>query len=343
VNLSHLRLFHHFQTQTQQTLLFPSEFWEHSLQLCFQFEYLINAILCIAARHLACLQPDDITYPMVAVRHLSRSLSLFQHELSNNFPSMHIDAFIATSVLLQYEVWTNTDFCSSLEDGSVSFEPMKDRIFSLSSGLKQVFLKDLPIESGHPSILLEHAADDPRAKLLEAAQISSETRAQHQALFSSDKPLRLEHISVRLPYKRNTSQVSMSEGVNVMKCTAGSENVDVGYSYIVRELCLVLSFLPEAQPPSSPFAEKSLLEALVKYIFAFPVMCRGAFASLVERNDPHALLVLYHFYRAVGILLPRENCWWAHKRAELSEVVLKKWLIHHIEQTSNQNHIDLSC
>jgi hypothetical protein len=74
-------------------------------------------------------------------------------------------------------------------------------------------------------------------------------------------------------------------------------------------------------------ARTPLLPGLVRYIFTFPVMCRGSFALMFQQSDPHALLLLYHFYRAVRILLPTDECWWTYKRAAPSETVLKEWSI----------------
>lgn len=124
VNLLHLKLFHHFQTCTRQTLLLAPEVWEQALQLSFQFEFLMNAILYVAARHLSILQPEDAAYPTAATGHLGHALSRFRLEVSNDFTSTHLDAFIATSVLVQYEIWTDTDFFSR-QDGVVSLTRLK--------------------------------------------------------------------------------------------------------------------------------------------------------------------------------------------------------------------------
>jgi hypothetical protein len=326
VNLSHLKLFHHFQTCTQQTLLFPSEFWGQSLQLCFQFEFLMNAMLCVAARHLAFLQPDDTTYATAAANHLSRALSLF-HQVLSNFNSIHLDAFIATSVLLQYEVWTSTDFCS-LQDGRVvSFDPAKDRIFALSSGMKEVFLKSVPLISSQPSVLLTHLAHNPRNVLVEAAQISNDTVVRYQAFFSYDRPLDLEQLKVPLPFRRDTGLAFWTRWEDVHKISKESNSRDMGYEDIISELCLILSFLPEARPVESGSIKTPLLPELVRFIFTFPVMCRGPFTSMFQQSDPHAFLLLYHFYRAVRILLPSDKCWWARERATLSETLLREWLV----------------
>jgi len=124
---------------------------------------------------------------------------------------------------------------------------------------------------------------------------------------------------------------------DVHKILKVSDSEEMGYATIINELCLILSFLPEAQPSEPVRTKTSLLPELVRYIFTFPVMCRGPFASMVQQSDPHALLLLYHFYRAVRILLPPDEGWWAYKRAKLSETVLKAWLIAEIGKVSRES------
>lgn len=288
----------------------------------------MNAILCLAARHLTILQPEDATYPTAAASHLSRALSRFRHELSDIFTPFHLDAFIATSSLLQYEVWTSTDFFSPQDDGVVSLDPARDRIFALSSGLKQVFLKSVPLASDQPSVFMPHIRHNPRNILVEAAQISNGTLAKYQDFFSYHRPLNLELLNIPLPYIRGTDlNIANPWQERVPKLQDPLDPVLDGYAPIVTELCLILSFLPEARPPESVSTELPLLPELARYIFSFPLLCRGPFASMIHQSNPHALLLLYHFYRAVRILLPPSECWWAHRRATLSETVLKEWLI----------------
>jgi hypothetical protein len=331
VNLIHLKLFHHFQTCTQKTLLLKPEVWERALQLSFRYELLMNAVLCVASRHLAFLKPEDTTHSTAAASHLSRALSLFRQALSNTLASTHIDAFLATSILLQVEVWTSTDFYSSREDGVSSFDPSRDRIFSLNSSLKQVFLKSIPLISNQRSTILPHIAHNPRVALAEAAQISDSTLADYQNIFSYHRPLTSELLNVPLPYIRGRGLASSSLWQDhVPKIKEQHNPIHDGYMNVVTELCLILSYIPEAQPPDSISAESPLLPDLARYIFSFPVLCRGPFASMIQQSNPYALLLLYHFYRAVRILLPPNECWWAYKRATLSETILKEWLTREI-------------
>lgn len=327
VNLLHLKVFHHFQTCTCQTLLLAPEVWGHALQLSFQFEFLMNAILCVAAQHLAVLQPEDATYPTVAASHLCRALSSFRHALLNNFALMHIDAFLATSLLLQYEIWTSTDFFSPQGDGVVSFDPSRDRIFAFSSSLKQVFLKSVPLLLAQSSVIMPHLQYDPTDILVRAAQVTDGTLAQYQDIFWYHRPLSLELLNIPLPHTRGPDLASSNSWQPPLPEVPDTPDpVADAYAPAITRICLILSFLPKAWQPDPVSAESTLLPELARYILSFPVMSHGPFASMVQQSDPHALLLLYHFYRAVRILLPPSECWWALKRATVSEIALKEWL-----------------
>lgn len=328
VNLAHLKLFHHFQICTRQTLFFTPEVWGYALQLSFQFEFLMNSMLSLAARHLAFLHPEDAKYRTVAASHLCRALPLFSHALSN-FTAIPIDAFLATSALLQYETWTSTDFVWPQGDGEVSFDPSRDQFFTLSSSLKEVFLKSLPLvpDQLSGSIFMPHISYNPINKLVESAQISNHTLIQHQEVFSCHRPLTLELLNFPCQYTRGTDLVTSNPWRHdVPKAQDVPDLIEDDYAPIIARICLILSFLPEARPPTPISAESPLFPEFTRCVLYFPMLCRGPFLLMVQQRDPHALLLLYHFYRAVRILLPPCDCWWAHERATVLETVLKEWL-----------------
>lgn len=327
VNLLHLKLFHHFQTCTRQTLLFAPEVWDHAVQLCFDYDFLMDATLCVAARHLTILQPGDAAYPAAAAGHLCRALSRFRVALSGDFTSTHVDAFVATCLLLQYEVYASADPISRRDGGVGSFDPARDRIFVSTSSLKQVFLRSVRLASGQESVLLPHLQYNPMDALVGAARISNDTLAKYQDAFSYHRPLNLELLRIPLPYTRCTDPAATNPWRRrASEVRDAPDPIEDGYAAVIPRLCLLLSFLPEAQPPDPVGAESPLLPALARYVLSFPVLCHGPFASMVQHGDPHALLLLYHFYRAVRILLPAGRCWWAHNRAAVSEAALKEWL-----------------
>jgi hypothetical protein len=145
----------------------------------------------------------------------------------------------------------------------------------------------------------------------------------------------LDLLNIPFLYIRGTDLEVSNPWLYIPNLQDALDPIEDGYAPLVTQLCLVLSFLPEAQPPKAVSSESPLLPELARYILQFPVLCRGPFASMVEQSDPHALLLLYHFYRAVRILLPPGECWWAQKRAAVAEVVLKEWLTRESAKQAN--------
>lgn len=336
INLQHLRLFHHFRTHTQPTLAFPSGFWEQTIQLCFEYEFLMNSVLCLSARHLATSQRDCPAYAAFASGHLNCALSQFCQELSVNLISINVDAFIATSLLLQYEIWSRTDFHTIQEGGQVSFDPAVDPIFSFNASLKQVFLRGIPQASAQKSTLLKYLQHDPQVLLDKACRINTETHAGYQERFSRGRPLGSEMLDVIGPDPNGNEDATVSSYSRHNFHDVHSEPGQGLDSYIgtIDKLSYVLRFLPMGNQRQKSFErhglETAILPELARYIFTFPLLCRGHYESLVYRSDPHALLLLYHFYRAVRVLLPREQYWWASNRATALETCLEGWLLQKI-------------
>jgi hypothetical protein len=323
-----MKLYHHFQNYTIQTLLFSPAVWEHALQVSFQFDFLANAILCVSARHLSVLLPEDSSYSTTAATHLGRALSQFRHALSGDFKSTHIDAFIATSLLLQYEIWTSIDDYSLPHDNSVSVSMPRDRIFAFCSSLKKMFLNCLPMLCDQPSVFMPYIRHDSRDVLIKAAGISRNTLTSYQTTFSYGRPLTPSSFNPRISHTRGTSLITSEQWQgSTPKTKEVANEIDDGYKPIVTQLCLILSFLPESEPADSTDPRSSMIPELVKHIHSFPVICHGPFNSMIQQGDSHALLLLFHFYRAVRMLIPTDECWWVHKRARLSEAALKSWLM----------------
>lgn len=354
VNLLHMELFHHFQTSTRYTLVGESEFWTHAIQLSFHFDYVMNAILCVAARHRAALQPGEKTYATAASKHLSRTLGRFQYEMSRPFPSMHLDAFILTSLLLHYEIWMGDNFMTSREDAFNVYtaDSPTDHLFSYCSSMKQVFLKCLPNALGQPSVCIPHIQRNSPIDFLttKSDQEKGELRKKYR-----DRLLR-SPVSVDL---LDLSSMSGTEpvketGHKFEEATLASSELENGegditvYERAISGLSLLLSFLSndrsqsKGEPKSidnSPV--KSILPELASYILLFPVMCYGPFASKVQQSDLRALIVLYHFYRAVGLLLPSHEYWWAHHRARASEQILHDWLTRQFSRSESAKSLSI--
>ncbi|KAH8879223.1 hypothetical protein GQ53DRAFT_672614 [Thozetella sp. PMI_491] len=333
VNLLHMQLFHHFEHHTMSTLIFGPDVWSRAIELSFSFESLMHAILCVSARHLSILRPDETKWATAASTHLSRTLCLFRDDLSGGFNAMNIDAFMATTVLLHYEMWTNIDFVVPGRDMSTSFDPTEDWLFKHATGVTSVFLRSIPYVFDKPSPMIPHIKHSPRVILSGAARVTKATMEKFKSFFDYDAPLHPGLLSVPLPDIRDSepdasnywhpqvSEISESPGKLSLEDQADRDEREC-YAAIIPRLCLILAFLPECREPGSGELNPELLKDLSRYILTFVILCGRPFVAMVQRCDPHALVLLYHFYRAVEILLPPTECWWAQRRATAAEMVL---------------------
>lgn len=313
--------------------MIPPEAWESALQLSFQFDFLTNTILCVAARHLSILQPTEPSHATAAANYLCRALSGLRHQIAHNFHTTHIDAFIATSLLLQIEVWANTDY-QSIPNGVNPPEPAQDHLFVFCSSLKRVFLQNVPQILNQESVFRRHLVHNPTDSLAKSARIDSASLAQYQDFFSYDGSLHASSLDPPLPSSRG-EYLAVSCPWHQATNHAVKDVPDPihdGYIPTITRLCLILSYLPEANPPVSVTDSPFLFKEMARYITSFPVSCYGPFAAMIERSDPHAILLLYHFYRAINQLLPMSQYWWVRERASTMERVLRDWLNKKVHQ-----------
>ncbi|KAI1369418.1 hypothetical protein F5Y08DRAFT_352128 [Xylaria arbuscula] len=294
-------------THTRQTLMCGQEAWDHVLQLAFEYDYLMNAILCVAARHLSIIRPDDPTYGTVAANHLCRASSGLRNELSKGGDSMHLDSFLATSVLIYYDTWTNTDYFLPRQDGDIESDAWTDRVFEFSSSLKKILLNCFQRPWEQPSVFRRSLVNNPADELASKFDISFDEVARIEML---NEPL-----------------AKVPDYVHRMQGTLDAEE-DV-YAPVARRLCLILPLLSQYrfQDSTPNLAPSSMMPLLAKFILSFPLLGWSAFPTLIKRGDLHALFLLYHFYRTSRMFLSHSDWWWARKRATVAEAVLRERLL----------------
>ncbi|KAI0468013.1 hypothetical protein F4859DRAFT_222487 [Xylaria cf. heliscus] len=337
VNLVHIKLFHHFQTSTRQTLLCGQEAWDYVLQLSFEFDYLMNAIISIAARHLAVIHPNDPTYTTIAASHLCRASSGLRDELTKGSTSIHFDAFLATSILFYYDTWTNTDyFLPNQEDGALS-NAWTDCVFGFSSSLKKTLLTGFQRPWEQPSVFRQSLTRNHGDEIAAVIQTSPDKLAAYEDFFSYSRPLSMEMLNKPPTNAVNETQIDLGSGPDhVFQSQVSLDPEEDAYIAVVRRLCLILPFLSHGESLDSTYNPdpSSMRPLLAQFTLSFPLLGWSAFPTLIERGDSHALFLLYHFYRAVRILLSHKDWWWAHKRAVVAEGVLRERLVNII---SNQH------
>ncbi|KAI0188922.1 hypothetical protein EV127DRAFT_114120 [Xylaria flabelliformis] len=335
VNLLHMKLFHHFQVSTRQTLLCGEEAWDSVLQLSFEFDYLMNAILSIAARHLSVIHPDDPKNRTIAARHLCRASSGLRNELSKDGLSIHFDAFLATSILFYYDTWTNADYSLPHQEDETISGAWTDRVFGFSSSLKKTLLTGFERPLEQPSVFRQSLTKNPGDEIAATVKTSPDRLAEYEEFFSYHRPLSVEMLNEPPTSAIDEDQIESGFRLShVFQTKAALDPAEDAYVPVVRRLCLILPFLGHSQgesPDSTPSPNlPSIQPLLAKFILSFPLLGWSAFPDLIERGDSHALFLLYHFYRAVRIVLSHKDWWWAHKRAVVAEGVLRERLIQKI-------------
>jgi hypothetical protein len=246
--------------------------------MSFHFDFLANVMLSLAARHIAFLRSKNNHYSIAAARHLGLCLANFHAALRGDLSGVQIDAFIATSLLLLHAVWTEFDVCLTRPDGVQVYDPTRDSIFTFAASLKGMFLHVLPRWPGN---------------LEESAFLSHLRKDPSVSIGRALKATGLDNAIPQHPH--NGGFATVAHLINVL------------------DSCVTIQ---RAQHTIA--LDAVLFSDLTRSILSFPIQCRGAFASMVQNSDPQALTMLCQFYRAVGILLPHEQGWWAQKRARAS-------------------------
>lgn len=278
VNLIHLELFHHFLTHTVSTLALTPDVWRSCIPLSFHFDFLANIILSLAARHIAFLGSKNNDYKIAAARHLGLCLASFHAALQRDLDDIQIDAFIATSLLLLHVVWTEFEVCRTRPDGVQVYCPAKDGIFTFATSLKGMFLHVLPRWPGN----------------LEKSAFLSHLR--RDPCLSLERALKASGSDNRISlHSHDEGLAKAAHLINILDSCVSVQTTQQGMTL-----------------------EAVLFSDLTRSILSFPILCRGAFASMVQNGDPQALTMLCQFYQAVRILLPYEQGWWAQERARVS-------------------------
>lgn len=297
--------------------------WKDALQLASRYTFLGSIISAIAAQHLYQLNPGDNGQRLTATRQVNHGLVSFRGALSSELTSTHIDAFVAASLLILHYLWADVDdaaYDSVLEASNMLPE---DDLFAVSASLKQVFLKSVRLAPDQESTFMPHVSCDPTTTLMRAARLDRSSFDRFQSLFSHARPLSTAMLDMNFTFTRQSTDNDFDTRAAHLQSIHEEK-----YAETVARVCLLLSFMPGSLPPESLSTDDTLMQAAARFIVSFPIMCRGHFADLIRLRDRHAMLVLYHFYRAASALLPRERYWWAWKRAVLAQVAIERWLRH---------------
>ncbi|OAG05865.1 uncharacterized protein CC84DRAFT_739156 [Paraphaeosphaeria sporulosa] len=315
LTLTNVKLFHHFQTYTRSTLLLPGPVWHLITHLSFSFPFLLHAILCISARHLSYLCRERTShYAGVASTHLTYALSGFRSSLSVESSKANIDVFMATALLLQFELWANVRHLSGKEedageDGGI-YDPGTDALFTYSASLKNILLGCFEPSDVHRSSVMQWLVND--GTLSDAVPVDAATAAQMRDLFLCERKVVPEDLSL-------VASTYADDPITSKQSDHQSTADNSPYTAVIAALTplLHLTQISHRIYSSSQLTSSatSISTRIARHILCFPILSRGLFGGKIAARDPRAMLMLYHFFRAVRVLLAGDEFWWAARRA----------------------------
>lgn len=93
------------------------------------------------------------------------------------------------------------------------------------------------------------------------------------------------------------------------------------FECVIRRLSPILCCLatPSVSAETTHATAMPRKADLQRLLFTFPVFCCVPMLQMIAQGDARALILLLHFYRAVRVLLPTEESWWAGERSRRME------------------------
>ncbi|KAL6859438.1 putative C6 transcription factor [Trichoderma novae-zelandiae] len=162
ISLLHLELFHHWDKETRSTLAFP-QIWPVVMQRAFHEDFIMSAILSVAAMHLTSLCPQSAKYSHASIQLMAKTVQVFRKNLSCPFTNDNCEALMGTALLINYISWFDLGF---LDEESLDLA--QDQLFLLSPGIVQVWFQAIPIFVDEESIFTQIIHQNPRLSIEEA-------------------------------------------------------------------------------------------------------------------------------------------------------------------------------
>ncbi|GAB1320481.1 hypothetical protein MFIFM68171_10691 [Madurella fahalii] len=146
--------------------------------------------------------------------------------------------------------------------------------------------------------------------------------------------------SSALPFKVMTLWQSFKEGEAYVKSAGACDEalMRVAYKRLAARLAVAMAYVSDRGANSCPasraardkatnYREPPLTQSdIVRYVSTFPMMCFGPLLALISSGDSRILVVLFHIYRVVRVLLPGEQYWWCRRRVEVMEEAIGREL-----------------
>ncbi|KAK3357333.1 hypothetical protein B0T25DRAFT_450974 [Lasiosphaeria hispida] len=301
VNLLHMELLHHFEKFTQPTLIFQG-IWPTMLRLAFQ----------TGEGQPLDLSGDRLYWLSTGQRQIFfMAWPLFQS---------HRSVFSRVAVLQP---------CMALEDlvGARGLNWHRH-----AKGFMDLY--DNPRHHGGRAAFPTSFTQVPQSPPPSSPAASTSSRSSASSASSASSPLGFHPHTARM-HKVLTLWQSYKEGEQFIEGggTPDEALTRAAYKRLVARLAIAMAYIadregcPASSTSSQPAAGSShpLLrrEDVVRYVLTFAMLCFGPLLPLISSGDSRILVLLFHMYRAVEMLLPSDDYWWCRRRVAVMQAAIK--------------------
>ncbi|KAI1140821.1 hypothetical protein F5Y05DRAFT_288050 [Hypoxylon sp. FL0543] len=294
IDMTALRLMHHYEHSTAATLLLGNSIWrDQILPLALQHEHLMSAVLLISATHLHYLQPAVAANARAAAHYLDLTLADFRASLEGPLREQDPDVMISCAFILLHYTWATPFF--ALDE--VEPNPGSDKLISFASGLKSVIQRANDIE-GRPPIIFGPILEPETIRRFKDWVATVEYSYDFQEKFM----LR--------------SKAPVLDGEEEEECWKGCGSV-----HAADRLVPIFQTIDVVARGEDVSWLKSDIQA---YSLMWPAKSNKKFEDEVGANRADSLVVMLAFYACMAWLFA-DDVWWAERR---SKVMLKAILAH---------------
>lgn len=304
----------------------------------------MHAILLVSAKHLLYISPHNLEYRRASLFHLSKVLPRYREEVSRPLTTENADSVMAASLLVIHYTWADVETFDMNDDACF----INDRLFAMTGGLRETFISATFLISSGRSIFSESIAHRPTDTVKEIAGGCSQAPASFEKSFCEAYYARSGNGIMNI---HDDSGQNIPEFSDIRGTSQDVDNNDLWYlvtqphdpcligfldaSVRLAPLCSIAAELkavsrdeelPRTKIESSikdNFAYSTPITDLARYIFSWPYVCSPGVLHLLARKDECMISLLYHFYKTIKTILPKEY-WWAHLRADKMIAVFKE-------------------
>jgi hypothetical protein len=262
-----------------------------------QCDYLMSAVLLIAASHINHYLPKDHPDRRPILQHFGSAISGLREDLDRGITSSNFDCIISCSILLVHYSWTYIDTdVNDNHDGSFLFRDT----FALFRGVKECVMASY--EFFINTVWFGVLTYKPR-RVLERYIIES-----------------------------GPEDTTWDDTFNhCMTCSAQSRfpNGDMADdASSASRLIIVLKAIDISSPD---IRSSGVSSDIYRYLFTWPTLCTRGFIQQVGENSLRSMKVLLYYYAAI-LNVSSDEIWWMRDRATHMYDMLRAKLEGHCDQ-----------